>query len=121
MDFRSVVRSEHFAYDEKTQRQNFFSRSTLMFAFLNLGAGEVLSLPFLWAFLSSPFIALGFYFGRAKNRGAEGAALGFLLGPLGTVVIYFLPPRLKRSCPLCFAGVHEKATVCPHCRSAIDP
>jgi len=63
----------------------------------------------------------GLMLGAPKNRGVEGFLLGFLLGPIGLVVIAVQGKVYKRRCPYCRAGIPEKASRCRHCAADLSP
>jgi len=63
---------------------------------------------------------LGYLIASGKGRGDEGAALGFLLGPIGVVCSALLGDKRTR-CQFCREPVTPGATTCPHCREAIRP
>jgi hypothetical protein len=68
------------------------------------------------ALVSSGLCALfGLLIGSPKNRGAEGFLWGFLLGPIGLLVIAVQGKVYKRRCPYCRAGIPESASRCRHC------
>jgi len=57
---------------------------------------------------------------RQKRRsGASWFVVGFLLGPIGLLIILFI--RTPHRCPYCKESVHKTAHVCPHCRKDIVP
>ncbi|MGC8839784.1 MAG: zinc ribbon domain-containing protein [Anaerolineae bacterium] len=49
-----------------------------------------------------------------------GCALGFLLGPIGTLIALLSKGRLRR-CPYCAEMVRPEATVCKHCGKDLPP
>lgn len=59
--------------------------------------------------------AIGALIGKRKNRQAAGALFGFLLGPIGWLVVG-LGPNLGRKCPSCAEIVQAAAKVCRHCQ-----
>ncbi len=69
------------------------------------------------------FIACGIIgerIGRTKDSGITGLLLGLLLGPLGCIIIYFIPGN-RVNCPHCKSLVSPKATTCPGCSKDIIP
>lgn len=81
------------------------------------------------------------YVGDTKGRGAEGLALGLILGPLGILVIAVMGPTAKveakrqaevaavmassssgpsRSCPWCAEQILQAAIVCKHCGRNVE-
>jgi hypothetical protein len=63
---------------------------------------------------------LGYLIGAGKGRGEESAVLGFLLGPLGLLMVV-LEGDKQRRCQFCREPVAPDATVCPHCQKTIKP
>jgi hypothetical protein len=76
---------------------------------------------------------LGVMIGSSKGRGGAGFALGFLLGPLGVIIVLFLKPDTAkveteavvsggmRKCPYCAELVKTEALVCKHCQRDLPP
>lgn len=61
------------------------------------------------------FIPIGALIGHcAKNRAIEGAALGFLFGPIGWLFVAFLNDY-RRLCPACRTRVPRDARKCWRC------
>lgn len=70
---------------------------------------------------------LGGMIGSSKGRGGAGVALGLLLGPIGVLIVAFLPANTAkaeekaiseggmRKCPFCAELVKAEALVCKHC------
>jgi predicted amidophosphoribosyltransferase len=55
-----------------------------------------------------------------NGRVGAGLLWGFLLGPLGWLIVFFLEDRRKR-CPACRSIVDALATVCPRCKAKQFP
>ncbi|MEX2306209.1 MAG: hypothetical protein WD738_01370 [Pirellulales bacterium] len=49
-----------------------------------------------------------------NGRVGMGLLLGFLLGPIGWAIIFFLEDK-RRRCPACRGIVDRRASVCLHC------
>lgn len=70
---------------------------------------------------------LGGMIGSSKGRGGAGVALGFLLGPIGVIIVAVMSPnKVKveqkavseggmRKCPFCAELVKAEALICKHC------
>jgi hypothetical protein len=56
--------------------------------------------------------------GKSKGQPGIGFILGALLGPIGWI-LSLLSGDVRPKCEACRQVVDPKATVCPHCRSAI--
>jgi hypothetical protein len=56
----------------------------------------------------------------ARNRAGDGAALGFLLGPVGWMLIFALAD-CRRRCDHCRSVVDASAAVCPRCKRPLSP
>ena len=48
---------------------------------------------FIGLFIALACAAFGEKVGKPKGRGLAGRVLGFLLGPIGLIIIYLLPPK----------------------------
>jgi hypothetical protein len=57
--------------------------------------------------------------GSPKGESGSGFLAGFLLGPLGIIFALFSKGN-QVTCPRCQKQIHQKATICPYCRSEID-
>ncbi len=62
---------------------------------------------------------VGALIGNAKGNPAAGAFWGFLLGPLGWLVIASVPDDRPR-CPECLSTLVEGARKCKHCGSSLE-
>jgi len=60
------------------------------------------------------FSIIGGIVGYFRGRAAEGAAWGFLLGPVG-VGIVLMRDDARPKCSACLKPIAEGATRCPHC------
>lgn len=79
---------------------------------------------------------VGYCIGSRAGMGGSGFTLGFLLGPCGWVLLYFMMRMNAREasveatqraeavrrvpCPMCREPVIRGARLCPHCRSPLD-
>ncbi len=62
---------------------------------------------------------VGALIGNAQGRPLAGAFWGFVLGPIGWLVIAFIPDERKR-CTECLGVLVEDARKCRHCGSEVD-
>jgi len=62
--------------------------------------------------------AIGYALGHGRGRGADGFALGVLLGPIGCIIAAFLSEKGKK-CPECLGDVPNAAIRCKHCGIAL--
>ena len=56
--------------------------------------------------------------GKYKGQPFLGFIIGLLLGPIGWLII-LLSGDVRPKCEACREVIDPKATVCPHCRSAV--
>jgi hypothetical protein len=76
-----------------------------------MGIGAII---FLWAFVGLLLGGLpGSWFGGQVDREGVGFWLGYLLGPLGWIIVLLLPPG-GRHCPEC-GGYAPGRVLCMHC------
>jgi hypothetical protein len=75
----------------------------------------VLIFILLWLF----FGVVSAIVGRGKGMGCSGFLGGCIFGPIGLLVVIFSAGN-RKACPACHEKIHEDATVCPHCRSAVS-
>ena len=57
---------------------------------------------------------VGYFIGKSKGRATGGVLLGFLVGPLGWLLVAVGPDR-RPKCPLCKGAVEAGATKCKNC------
>lgn len=62
--------------------------------------------------------AIGYLIGRTRKREAFGLLMGFLLGPIGWLIVALLP-KIGAKCPSCLGVVNDGATKCVHCGSSL--
>jgi hypothetical protein len=88
------------------------------------------------------FGLIGRYIGRDKGRSSEGFWIGFLLGPIGLIIVALLQPTVEveasraqqvssisreqiqsdtRPCPWCAEQIKPAAVVCRYCGRDVDP
>jgi predicted amidophosphoribosyltransferase len=77
-----------------------------------LQMGELL----LWPIIGG---IIGAGIGQEKKQWASGLLWGALLGPIGWIIVYFLPHRGPK-CPECLAPVDPAARKCRHCGSEMS-
>lgn len=65
------------------------------------------------------FFALSVYIGRRKGNLIAGVLLGYVLGPIGALLMYFSKDRRHVTCPSCQQLIEKNAYICPHCRSKV--
>jgi len=63
---------------------------------------------------------IGGLIGNTKGRAGESAFFGFLLGPLGWLIIA-LGPSFNPKCPFCKGDVVSDAVKCRNCGSDLKP
>ena len=65
------------------------------------------------------FGVIGLLIGRFRNRLAFGFVVGFLLGPLGWLIVGLMPTAGPR-CPACKGVYIQGATKCVNCGTALE-
>lgn len=81
------------------------------------------TVPLFGAFLLAVAVlgGIGYGCGSTKGRGPLGFLLGFLLGPLGWIIVLLLPhqdaDQATYQCPECTGRVPTIARKCMHCGS----
>ncbi len=58
--------------------------------------------------------------GARKGIGGSAFILGFLFGPFGILFALFMTGN-RRECPACKTMIHAEASICPMCRTTIEP
>lgn len=71
----------------------------------------------VWFVIATVCGLLGAVIGSRKNAPGFGFLLGFLFGPLGTLVACFVDGR--PDCPQCRESIQIGASICPHCRQSL--
>jgi predicted amidophosphoribosyltransferase len=61
---------------------------------------------------------VGGLIGLMNGRVLAGLVLGFFLGPIGWLIIFFLEDK-RRRCPACRGVIDPKTSICPHCRTSL--
>ncbi|WP_037410754.1 membrane protein [Shewanella fidelis] len=71
---------------------------------------------------------LGFYLamlvistiiGYSKGNVVAGALLGYVLGPIGVVLLLFSKDRRMLPCPDCGCKIHRDSYLCPQCKQKV--
>ena len=52
--------------------------------------------------------------GTRKGNPIGGASLGYLLGPLGAIIVLLSGNKNRKACPYCADKKQKKAILCPH-------
>ena len=68
----------------------------------------------LWIIAPLVGALVGAIIGKNKNRQGAGAVLGFLLGPIGWLVVA-LGPDMNPKCPMCGGVIVKGAIKCKNC------
>ncbi|MCL1140605.1 hypothetical protein [Shewanella pneumatophori] len=71
---------------------------------------------------------LGFYLvmlvlstviGYSKGNVVAGALLGYVLGPIGVLLLLFSKDRRMLPCPECASKIHRHSYFCPQCQQKV--
>lgn len=69
-----------------------------------------------WLGFYGLFFVLTTAVGIWKNNTVAGVLLGYVLGPIGLLLLLFSHDRRHGKCPHCAAKVDRHAYHCPHCK-----
>ena len=90
---------------------------------MDMDPGTIIFVSFMGALVCS---AIGYGIGATRNRAAQGAWLGLLLGPIGIIIILVLTPLPEvahvdpqRKCPYCAEMILAEAKVCRYCQREV--
>ncbi len=73
-----------------------------------------MEIAFLWFVCALIATAIG----SRKGEAGSGFLVGLLFGPLG-ILFALLSSGDRMPCPHCKERIHEKAEICPHCRTPL--
>lgn len=76
---------------------------------------QVMVVLLLWGLIGA---LVGAAIGKNKGRPEAGAIFGFLLGPVGWLLVA-VGPNMLRKCPECRGVIPEGASRCMHCKAEI--
>ncbi|NOH47335.1 hypothetical protein F0262_04605 [Vibrio rotiferianus] len=63
------------------------------------------------------FLCLSTFVGYLKNNVIAGVLLGYVLGPIGFLLLLLSQDRKHGRCPYCQRKVNVQAYFCPHCEN----
>ena len=69
-----------------------------------------------WFLFYLAFFCLSTYLGYQKGNLIAGILLGYVLGPIGALLIYMSKDRKHITCPSCHAEIHKRSYICPKCQ-----
>lgn len=58
--------------------------------------------------------------GHRKGSPMGATFLGFVLGPVGLIIVLLSGSANRRPCPFCAEPILKKASVCPHCQRDVS-
>lgn len=64
-------------------------------------------------------LAVSIAIGYRKGNVVAGALLGYVLGPVGVVLMLLSKDRKMLSCPECHKRVHRYTYICPYCQQKV--
>lgn len=68
-----------------------------------------------WLSFYSVFFLLSAMVGYYKRNVVAGVLLGYVLGPIGFILILLSKDRNHGRCPHCQSYIHVQSYFCPHC------
>lgn len=72
-----------------------------------------------WFCFYMVFLVISSVIGYQKGHFIAGVLLGYVLGPIGALLMYFSKDKKHIICPACQAEIHHKSYYCPVCRSQV--
>lgn len=61
------------------------------------------------------FFAMSTYVGFKKNNLVAGVLLGYILGPIGLILLLMSSDRKQGTCPHCSQRIDRQSYICPKC------
>lgn len=68
-----------------------------------------------WLSFYFSFLAMSTYVGFKKNNLVAGVLLGYVLGPIGFMLLLLSFDRKQGRCPHCSAKIDRQSYICPSC------
>ncbi|MGF1693169.1 hypothetical protein [Photobacterium kagoshimensis] len=65
------------------------------------------------------FFILAVAIGYHKGNLVAGILLGYVLGPIGVLLLCLSKDRKHITCPYCDAQIHKRSYFCPKCREKV--
>lgn len=72
-----------------------------------------------WLSFYTFFFIVSVYIGYCKGNLIAGVLLGYVLGPIGFILMCMSKDRKHIECPSCHAYIHKNSYFCPECRSKV--
>ena len=72
-----------------------------------------------WFLFYLAFFCLSTYLGYQKGNLIAGILLGYVLGPIGALLMYMSKDRKHISCPSCQAEINKRSYICPKCHAKV--
>ncbi|ABZ78540.1 hypothetical protein Shal_4000 [Shewanella halifaxensis HAW-EB4] len=64
-------------------------------------------------------LAVSIAIGYCKGNMVAGALLGYVLGPVGVILMLLSKNRKMLPCPECGDRIHRHTYICPHCQQKV--
>lgn len=65
-------------------------------------------------------LVISAFIGHVKGNTIAGFLLGYVLGPIGLMLILFSKNRRTIECHACHEKIHKHSYICPHCQTKVQ-
>lgn len=72
-----------------------------------------------WLVFYLVFFLLSVFIGYRKGNVIAGILLGYVLGPIGALLMYLSKDKNHILCPSCQHSIHRQSYYCPKCKSKV--
>ncbi|PSW18263.1 hypothetical protein C9I98_17270 [Photobacterium sanctipauli] len=74
---------------------------------------------FFWFCFYLVFFCISVAIGYQKGNLIAGVLLGYVLGPVGALLMYMSKDRKHIECPECHQSIHKNSYYCPKCQHKV--